>query len=81
MFKNKRFVRYTVAFMFLGIFAMFFYSGLQNDHLNVLRQAAMDTFDYTQTQADMPATVAALAAVVFYLICGASFVKFGVRII
>jgi len=79
MFKNKRFVKYTVVFMFLGVFAMFFYSGFQNDHLNILRPVAMEKFGYTETQADMPATVAGFAVVVFYLICGASFVKIGVR--
>jgi hypothetical protein len=42
--------------MFLGTFAMFFYSGLQADHLNLLRPVAMETFGYTETQADMPAT-------------------------
>jgi MFS family permease len=65
--------------MFLGIFAMFFYSGLQNDHLNLLRPVAMEKFGYTETQADMPVTVAGFAVIVFYLICGAALVKFGVR--
>jgi MFS family permease len=79
MVKNKSFARYSTAFMILGTFAMFFYSGLQNDHLNLLRPVAMETFGYTQTQADMPVTWAGFAVVFFYLICGASLVKFGVR--
>jgi MFS family permease len=65
--------------MFLGTFGMFFYSGFQTDHMNILRPVAMKTFGYTETQADMPATVAGFAAIVFYLICGASLVKVGVR--
>jgi len=79
MFKNKRFVKYTVVFMFLGTFGMFFYSGFQTDHMNVLRPIAMETFGYTETQTDMPATVSQYVVIVFYLICGASLVRFGVR--
>jgi len=81
MAKNKSFAKYSTAFMILGTLAMFFYSGLQNDHLNLLRPVAMETFGYTQTQADMPVTWAGFAVVIFYLICGASLVKFGVRIV
>lgn len=79
MLKNKKFAGYTLIFCILGVVMMFFYSGFQNDHLNILRPVAKTVFGYTETQADMPVTVSGLAVVVFYLICGAAFVKIGVR--
>ncbi len=79
MVKNKQFARYAGVFLILGTLGMFFYSGLQNDHLNLLREIAKPTFGYNQTQADMPVTVAGFAVVFFYLICGAALVKIGVR--
>lgn len=79
MLKNKKFAGYAIIFSILGVVMMFFYSGFQHDHLNILRPVAKAVFGYTETQADMPVTVSGLAVVIFYLICGAAFVKIGVR--
>jgi len=79
MLKNKKFAGKAIIFCFLGILMMFFYSGFQNDHLNILRPVAQEVFGFSETTADMPVTIAGFAVVVFYLICGVAFVKIGVR--
>lgn len=78
MLKNRKFAVKTIAFCIIGIVMMFFYSGFQNDHLNILRPVAMDVFSFNDTTADMPVTIAGFAVVAFYLICGVLFVKSGV---
>lgn len=79
MLKNKKFAGKAIIFCILGVFMMFFYSGFQNDHLNILRPVAQEVFGFNETTADMPVTVAGFAVVIFYLACGAAFVKIGVR--
>lgn len=81
MFSNKRFARYTLVFLFLGILFNFFYTGLQNDHLNILTPYLAKNYGWTNMQITNPVTAAGIIVIVFYLIVGASFVKFGVRII
>ncbi len=81
MFSNKKFAGYTVVFMILGIMYMFFYSGLQNDHLNILTPYLADAYGWTNMQITNPVTVAGVVVIAFYLVIGAAFVKFGVRII
>lgn len=79
MLKNKKFGARAIIFCILGFIMMFFYSGFQNDHLNILRPIAVEVFGFSETVADMPVTIAGFAVVAFYLICGAAFVKIGVR--
>lgn len=79
MFKNKKFAGYTTVFMFLGIFFMFFYSGLQNDHLNILTPYLQETYGWDDLKITNPATVGAMVSIFFYLIVGGAFTKFGVK--
>ena len=79
MLKNKKFAVRALVFCVLGVIMMFFYSGFQNDHLNILRPIALDVFGFSETAADMPVTIAGFAVVVFYLVCGIAFIKVGVR--
>ena len=37
MLRNKKFAKYAVAFNILGIVFNFMYSGLQNDHINIIQ--------------------------------------------
>ena len=37
MLKNRKFAKYAIAFNILGIVFMFFYSGLQNDQINIVQ--------------------------------------------
>lgn len=78
MAANKKFLNKAYIFCVLGVIMMFFYSGFQNDHLNILRPVALEVFGFNETAADMPVTIAGFAVVVFYLICGIAFVKSGV---
>ncbi len=81
MFSNKKFARYTITFIIIGILYMFFYSGLQVDHLNILTPYLAQTYGWTNMQITNPVTVAGVVVIVLYLIIGAALVKFGVRII
>lgn len=79
MFKNKKFARYTITFMFLGVFYMFFYSGLQNDHLNILTPFLQSNFGWDDLKITNPVTVGAVVTIGLYLVIGTLFVKYGVK--
>jgi len=57
---------------------MYFYSGLQNDHLNVITPFLSSEYGWTDIQITNPVTWAGFAVIIFYLICGWALVKFGV---
>lgn len=75
MLKNKKFARYAIAFNILGIVFMFFYSGLQNDHINIIQ--AYSAWNNNATL--IPMTVGNLVCIVLTLVYGTCFIKFGVR--
>ncbi|MBP1925799.1 MFS family permease [Sedimentibacter acidaminivorans] len=79
MFKNKQFIRYAFTFIIIGIFYNFFYSGLQNDHLNILTPFLQSTYGWDDLTITNPVTIGALVTIVVYLIIGTAFVKYGVR--
>lgn len=75
MFKNKKFAKYAVAFLILGVFFNFFYSGLQNDQINIIQ--GFSAWSSTSTQ--LPMTVGNFVCIVLTFIYGSCFIKFGVR--
>lgn len=79
MFKSAKFARYTIVLMVLGVFYMFLYSGLQNDHINILTPYLAQTYGWDDLKITNPVTYGALVVIIFYLIIGAAFVKFGVK--
>lgn len=79
MFKNKRFAKYAINFMILGIVYMFFYSGLQNDHLNILTPFMGQAYGWDDLKITNPVTIGAVVVIGLYLIIGAAFVKYGVK--
>lgn len=79
MFQNKRFLLHTFVLVLLGAFFLFFYVGLQNDHLNVLTPYLQATYGWNDLAITNPVTIAAVAAIALYLLVGAAFVKYGVR--
>ena len=79
MFNNKKFAGHSIVLMFVGLFLMFFYIGLQNDHLNILTPYMQSTYGWTDLAITNPVTAAAVVGIVLYLVMGAAFVKFGVR--
>ena len=75
MLKNKKFARYAIAFCILGIVWMFFYSGLQNDQINIIQG-----YSAWNNQATLiPMTVGNLVCIALTLVYGTCFIKFGVR--
>lgn len=76
MLKNKNFMKYALPLLIIGVFYMFFYSGLQNDHINVITPYFLAK-GWTAGQINNPITIAGYAVIIFYLICGIGMVKFG----
>ena len=75
MFKNKKFGAYVIAFNILGIVFMFMYSGLQNDHYNIIQ-----TFtSWSATQVQLGRTVAEYVCIALTFVYGTFFMKYGVR--
>ncbi len=75
MFKNKKFAFYAVAFNILGIIFMFMYSGLQNDHYNIITAYSA----WSASQIQLARTIAEFACIVLTFIYGTLFMKYGVR--
>ncbi len=75
MFQNKKFAKYAIAFMIIGIFFNFFYSGLQNDQINIIQ--GFSAWESTATQ--MPITVGNFVCIAMTIVYGTCFIKFGVR--
>lgn len=75
MLKNKKFARYAIAFNILGIVWMFFYSGLQNDQINIIQASSA----WTATSTQLPITIGNFVCIVLTFIFGTMFIKFGVR--
>jgi len=76
MFKNKAFMARTIPILILGIVFMFFYSGLQVDHLNVITPYLLAK-GWSATAIMNPVTIAGYIVIAFYFVCGAGMVKFG----
>lgn len=79
MFKNKKFAMYSVIFMILGVVYMFLYSGLQNDHLNILTPFLQEKYGWNDLKITNPVTIGAIVVIALYLVIGILFVKFGVK--
>ena len=75
MLQNKKFARYAIAFNILGIVFMFFYSGLQNDQINIIQG-----FSGWNTQATaIPLTIGNIVCIGLTMVYGTLFMKIGVR--
>ncbi len=75
MLKNKKFAFYAIAFNVLGIVFMFMYSGLQNDHYNIIT-----TFSaWSASQIQIGRTVGEFVCIALTFIYGTFFMKYGVR--
>ena len=75
MFKNKKFAKHVVAINVLGVLFMFFYSGLQNDQINIIQGFSGWNNDATL----LPLTIGNLVCIVLTLVYGTCFMKFGVK--
>lgn len=79
MLKNKKFLGYAIMINLLGVFFMFFYSGLQNDHLNILTPYLAKTFGWSDLKIINPVTWGAAVSIILYLLIGTAFVNFGIK--
>lgn len=79
MLKNKKFAGFTVAFSIIAILMMFFYSGLQNDHLNVLSVVLANNYGWSSTQIYLGNNIGSYIAIILYLLCGVGFIRLGIK--
>ncbi|MCD7769981.1 MAG: MFS transporter [Oscillospiraceae bacterium] len=80
MLKNKKFGAYTIAFCILGIVYMFMYSGLQNDHINIIQTyITADGGGWSATLTQLPKTVGDFVCIALTFAYGTLFIKYGVR--
>lgn len=75
MLKNKKFGKYAIALNVLGIVFMFFYSGLQNDQINIIQSYSAWNNEATL----IPMTAGNLACIALTIVYGTFFIKFGVK--
>ena len=75
MLKNKRFGTYAIIFCIIGIIYMFMYSGLMNDHYNIITAYSA----WTATQIQIARTVGDFACIALTFVFGTFFMKYGVR--
>ena len=75
MLKNKKFGTYAIVFCILGIVFMFMYSGLQNDHYNIITAYS----GWTAAQIQIGRTVGEIACIALTFVYGTFFMKYGVR--
>ena len=76
---NPKFIRRTALLLLVGLFLMFFYVGLQIDHLNVLTPYLQTHYGWTDLAITNPVTAAAIVSIPLYLVTGAAFDRFGLR--
>ncbi len=77
MFKNKAYWKRAMPVLILGIFLMYFYSGLQNDHLNALTEYYRG-LGWSATTITNPVTWAAFLVIPATVLVGALMIKYGV---
>lgn len=77
MLKNRTYWLKAAPVLILGIFLMYFYSGLQNDHLQVL-YLYFEKLGWSARNTTNPVTWSSFAGVLMYFLIGTLLLKFGV---
>ncbi len=78
--KSHKFAGYGVLLAILGIIFMFFYSGLQNDQINIIQAFITEEGGgWSATLTQLPMTVGNFVCIALTFLYGTFFVKFGVK--
>lgn len=77
MFENPAFGKRALPILILGIFMMYFYSGLQNDHLNVL-VPYYTSLGWDNVTITNPVTYAGFIVIIATVLVGTLMIKYGV---
>jgi len=77
MFENRAYWVKAFPVLILGIFMMYFYSGLQNDHVQVLYMYFQE-LGWSARDTTNPVTVSGFVVVLMYFVIGTLFLKYGV---
>lgn len=76
--KSPAFRRAATPVLIAGVFLQYLYSCLMTDHINALEPFYTQTYGWESVKITNPVSYAALAVIVFTLIVGTLFIKFGV---
>lgn len=76
--KNAKFKRRMYPLLTLSLITMYYYSGLQNDHINILQPYYASIYKWNALTITNPVTYAAYAAIIFTFIVGTLLMKSGV---
>lgn len=76
--KSRAFRRAATPILIAGIFLQYLYSCLMTDHINALQPYYAALYGWESTKITAPISYAALAVILFTLIVGTLFIKFGV---
>jgi MFS family permease len=74
--KTAKFRGKALPILILGVLYMFFYSGLQNDHINIITPYLLNR-GWTAGAINNPITVGGYICIAFYFLCGWFMAKFG----
>jgi len=77
--ETSSFRSHALMLVIVSVFFMFFYSGLQVDHLNVLTPYLKDVYGWSDLEVTNPVTAASVVTIALYLLVGAAFVRFGIK--
>ncbi len=76
---NKNFKARSIPVIIISFLSLYMYSGLQNDHTNVLQPYLSSVFGWSATKITNPMTIGGYFVIIFTLIVGTLLVKFGVK--
>lgn len=76
--KSRAFRRAATPILIAGIFLQYLYSCLMTDHINALQPYYAALYGWEATKITAPVSYAALAVILFALVVGTLFIKFGV---
>lgn len=80
MARNGKFMARAVLLCILGVVFMFFYSGLQNDQINIIQGFInAEGGGWTASATQLPMTVGNIVCIALTFLYGTLFIKFGVK--
>lgn len=80
MLKNKKFAFYAIMLNIIGLLYMFFFTALQCDHLNILTPFLQSKYGWSDLKVTNPATAGSLISIIFFIVIGDLFFKYGVDV-
>jgi len=77
--KNSSFQRRSIPVLLIGFFLLYFYSGLQNDHLNVLTPYYSAHYGWDTVTITNPVTYAGFVGIIATFLVGTLLIRVGIK--